>query len=94
MTRLFLANGLPLRALTVPQFCRMYNVSRQTTYNLINSGQLLSVLCGERGGRGGRRLILVDSAEKLLRGSGSTDTETIDALLNLQRRFMCSEGLV
>jgi predicted DNA-binding transcriptional regulator AlpA len=57
---LFLANGLPLRAITVPQFCQMYSLSRQTTYNMINSGQLKSVL------QGGRRLISVDSAEKLL----------------------------
>jgi hypothetical protein len=61
MTRaLFLANGLPLRAITVPQFCAMYSLSRQSTYNLINAGELKSVL------RGGRRLILVDSAERLL----------------------------
>jgi hypothetical protein len=71
MTRsLFLANGLPLRAITVPQFCAMYGLSRQTTYNMINSGQLKSVL------QGGRRLILVDSAEKLLRAP-SPDVELI-----------------
>jgi hypothetical protein len=65
MTRsLFLQNGLPLRASTVPQFCRMYSLSRQTTYNMINRGQLKSVL------QGGRRLILVDSAEKLLAAPG------------------------
>jgi excisionase family DNA binding protein len=84
---LFLANGLPLRALTVRQFCKMYSLSRQTCYSLINSGRLQSVLCG------GRRLILADSAEKLLRGSGSTDAEAMEAMLNLQRRFMCPEGL-
>ena len=61
MTRaLFLQNGLPLRAITVPEFCAMYSLSRQTTYNLINAGKLHSVL------QGGRRLISVDSAEKLL----------------------------
>ena len=71
MTRsLFLANGLPVRAITVPQFCAMYNLSRQTTYNMINSGQLRSVL------RGGRRLILVDSAETLL-NTPSSDVELI-----------------
>ncbi|TPV99561.1 MAG: hypothetical protein USCAAHI_01028 [Beijerinckiaceae bacterium] len=49
MTRqLFLANGLPLRAITIPQFCAMYSLSRQTTYNMINNGQLKSVLQGGR----------------------------------------------
>ena len=67
---LLLANGLPLRAITVLQFCAMYRLSRQTTYNLINAGELKSVL------RGGRRLILVDSAERLL-GAPSSDAETI-----------------
>jgi predicted DNA-binding transcriptional regulator AlpA len=84
MTRsLFLANGLPLRAITVPQFCLMYGLSRQTCYNLINSGQLQSVL------QGGRRLVLVDSAEKLL-GAPSSDAETIKTVLALYDRFMLS----
>jgi hypothetical protein len=84
MTRLlFLESGLPLRAVTVPQFCAMYRLSRQTTYNLINAGELASVL------KGGRRLILVDSAEKLL-GGVSSDAETIENILELYRRFMLS----
>jgi predicted DNA-binding transcriptional regulator AlpA len=83
MTRsLFLANGLPLRAITVPQFCQMYGLSRQTTYNMINAGHLQSVL------QGGRRLILVDSAEKLL-GHVKSDAETIEVVLDLYQRFMC-----
>ena len=84
MTRLlFLESGLPLRAVTVPQFCAMYRLSPQTTYNLINAGELASVL------KGGRRLILVDSAEKLL-GGVSSDAETIENILELYRRFMLS----
>jgi hypothetical protein len=84
MTRLlFLESGLPLRAVTVPQFCAMYRLSRQTTYNLINAGELASVL------KGGRRLILVDSAEKLL-GGVSSDAKTIENILELYRRFMLS----
>lgn len=80
---LFLQNGLPLRAITVPQFCAMYRLSRQTTYNLINAGELASVL------KGGRRLILVDSAEKLL-GHVNSDHETIEAICDLYQRFMLS----
>jgi hypothetical protein len=77
MTRaLFLENGLPLRAVTVGQFCAMYRLSRQTTYNLINAGELASVL------KGGRRLILVDSAEKFL-GHVNSDDETIEAICDL-----------
>jgi hypothetical protein len=72
----YLANGLPIRALTVAQFYAMYNLSRQTTYNLINTGQLASVL------RGGRRLILVDSAEALLRGHGSAGSFGAGPLLD------------
>ena len=78
---LFLASGMPLRAITVPQFCQMYGLSRQTTYNMINAGRLQSVL------QGGRRLILVDSAEKLL-GHVKSDAETIEVVLDLYQRYM------
>ena len=57
----------------------MYGLSRQTIYNLINAGQLKSVL------QGGRRLILVDSAGKLL-GQANSDAEAIEYILELQRR--------
>jgi predicted DNA-binding transcriptional regulator AlpA len=78
---LFLTSGLPIRAITIPQFCSMYSLSRQSTYNLINAGELKSVL------RGGRRLILVDSAEKLL-GHVKSDAETIEVVLDLYQRYM------
>jgi hypothetical protein len=61
----------------------MYRLSRQTTYNLINAGELASVL------KGGQRLILVDSAEKLL-GHINSDDETIEAICDLYQRFMLS----
>jgi hypothetical protein len=80
---LFLANGCPLRLITVNQFGAMYGLSRQTTYNLINTGKLTSVLLG------GRRLILTDSAEKLL-GTLSSDAEVMDTILALYDRFMLS----
>jgi hypothetical protein len=57
--------------------------ARQTTYNLINAGELASVL------KRGRRLILVLSTEKLL-GGVSSDAETIENILELYRRFMLS----
>jgi hypothetical protein len=41
---LFLANGCPLRLITVGQFGAMYSLSRQSTYNLLNDGKLQSVL--------------------------------------------------
>jgi len=63
----------------------MYGLSRQTIYNLINAGQLKSVL------QGGRRLILVDSAEKLL-GQANSDAEAIEYILELQRRYMLSKN--
>jgi hypothetical protein len=68
----------------VPQFCAMYNLSRQTCYNMLNSGQLRSVL------RGGRRLILADSAEKLL-GAPSSDEELIDYVLALYNDIYLSK---
>ena len=37
---LFLANGCPLRLITVGQFGAMYSLSRQSTYNLLNDGKL------------------------------------------------------
>ena len=63
----------------------MYGLSRQTIYNLINAGQLKSVL------QGGRRLILVDSAEKLL-GQANSDAEAIEYILELQRRYTLSKN--
>ena len=50
------------RAYGVAEFCRAFNLSRSTTYNLIASGQLESVRVA------GRRLIPADAAEALLRG--------------------------
>jgi predicted DNA-binding transcriptional regulator AlpA len=75
---LFLANGCPLRLITVPQFGAMYSLSRQTTYNFINGGKLQSVLLG------GRRLILVDSAEALLRPPPSSE----DVIVALFQEYM------
>jgi excisionase family DNA binding protein len=51
------------RALKIKEFCEAYGPSRSTTYKLINEGKLKSVLVG------GRRLILVESAEALLKGA-------------------------
>jgi hypothetical protein len=49
------------RAISVDQFIADYNVGRTTAYRLIGIGKLQSVMIGRR------RLILVDSAEALLR---------------------------
>ncbi|MEP6967566.1 MAG: helix-turn-helix domain-containing protein [Pseudomonadota bacterium] len=48
------------RAYGVKDFCRIYGVSRSTTYNLIAAGKLRSVRIA------GRRLIPTDAAEALL----------------------------
>ena len=49
------------RTLRVNDFCKAYGVGRSTAYELINAGKLKSIRLG------GRRLILRDSAEALLR---------------------------
>jgi excisionase family DNA binding protein len=48
------------RALRVNEFCNLYALSRATTYKLIKSGQLRTVVVG------GRRLVPVDAAEALI----------------------------
>lgn len=53
------------RAYGVKQFCRVFNVSRSTTYKLIAAGKLKSVRVA------GRRLIPADGAEALLDGDAA-----------------------
>lgn len=52
------------KALSVREFCSSYRLSRSTTYNLIRKGKLKSAKIL------GKRLILADSAENLLRVEG------------------------
>ena len=49
------------RAYRIPDFCQAFGVSRSTAYNLMAEGKLASVRIA------GRRVILGDSAEALLR---------------------------
>ena len=48
------------RTYTVDEFCRAFRLCRETTYKLIRTGELQSVLLG------GRRLIPVEAADALL----------------------------
>jgi hypothetical protein len=57
----------------------MYSLSRQSAYNLINDGKLQSVLVQ------GRRLILTDSAEALLRPPSPEDI-----IVELFQKYMLS----
>lgn len=52
---------LPQRVLTINEFVETYRLCRTTTYKLINSGALHTVLIGKR------RLIPVEAAEALLK---------------------------
>jgi predicted site-specific integrase-resolvase len=55
-----------IRGYRVNDFCANFGVGRSTAYHLINSGKLESVMIA------GRRIILRDSAERLLKsGEGS-----------------------
>ncbi len=49
------------RALTLYDFCDFYSIGRSTAYSMIRSGKLPSIRVG------GRRLIRVDDAERLLK---------------------------
>jgi excisionase family DNA binding protein len=49
-----------IKALRINDFCKAYGIGRSTAYDLINSGKLRSVMIG------GRRVIPVEEAEKLL----------------------------
>lgn len=57
----------PRRVLTVTEFCRSFHLSRGSTYKLLNSGKLASILIGRR------RLILRDSAESLCKPGQSIE---------------------
>ncbi|MFC0282539.1 helix-turn-helix domain-containing protein [Camelimonas abortus] len=48
------------RALSIPEFCEAYGLSRSTVYRMMANGALPSVKIGKR------RLIPVDAAEALL----------------------------
>jgi excisionase family DNA binding protein len=48
------------RALTLNDFCDFYSIGRSTAYSMIKTGKLPSIRVG------GRRLIRVDDAERLL----------------------------
>jgi predicted DNA-binding transcriptional regulator AlpA len=50
----------PVRALQVNDFCQSYGICRSKAYMLMREGKLPSVVVG------GRRLIPVDAAEKLI----------------------------
>lgn len=55
------------RGYRISDYCRAYSVSHETAYQLMRSGKLKYVMIG------GRRMILAESAEVLLRtGDGST----------------------
>ncbi len=54
------ADDFPVRLITIPQYCRAYHTGRTRTYELIRSGRLQTI------NNGNRRLITVDSAERLL----------------------------
>jgi excisionase family DNA binding protein len=45
---------------TIPEFCRVSGLGRQTAYNLIGDGQLKSIKVGKR------RLIVVDSYRQMV----------------------------
>ena len=48
------------RALSIPEFCKAYGLSRSTVYRMMAEGTLPSVKIGKR------RLVPVDAAEALL----------------------------
>jgi excisionase family DNA binding protein len=50
----------PRRAFKINDFCEAYGISRATTYKLIKTGKLRTVVVG------GRRLVPTDEAERLL----------------------------
>jgi excisionase family DNA binding protein len=52
------------RALRINEFCKAYGVSRATTYKLVNESKLRLHKIG------GRSLIRVEDAERLLSGEG------------------------
>lgn len=72
------------RAYTVREFCAAFRVSHSHTYMLINSGKLESFMLG------GKRLIVAESADRLMR-SAPTEMSDLGAAARQRRADQIAE---